>query len=170
MPNSEFNKIAAEYQRKAVGKLRFSLKNATRNSVDPFAFGEALIPCRLNERQGWVAPGNRYFVTVGVMRSRSITVSAEDSRSNKVNVDVTGIAHVLAAHGKVAIEHGGEGSLTYKGKVPLAFGVELVEMAYSDDEQKFFISGVANAKKIRADTVIERAFIGDPDQGNVFIL
>ena len=164
------SKIGAEYEHKGAGKVRFNLKNATRDSVDPFEFGKALIPCRLNERQGWVADGNRYFATVGVLRSPSITITAEDDRSNTVSIDAGVIENAISAKGKLAIEHGSEGELTYKGNVPLAFGVELVEIIYDENEQKFFITGVTTPQKIRAETVIERAFIGDPEEGSVFIL
>ena len=163
-------KIRAEYEHKRTGQLRFRLRNATRDSVDAFAFGKALIPCHLNEKQPFVAEGNRYYVTVGVVRSTSITVTAQDESENKIDIDLNAIKSAVSAQGKLGVEKGREGELTYEGAVPLAFGVELVELTYDTDEQKFLVDGVSEALKLRAEPKpIKRAFIGDPAGGSVFV-
>lgn len=162
-------KINAEYEHKRTGRLRFKLKDATRDSVDPFAFGKALIPCRLYAKQPFVARGNRYYVAVGVVRSPSITVSAEDKNADKVDIDLSALKKAASAVAKLSIEQGGDGELTYRGKVPLAFGVELVEMKYDDAKEKFLLTAVPEAQTIRAPPDMERVFIGDAQQGNVFI-
>jgi hypothetical protein len=162
-------KIRAEYEHKRAGLLRFKLRNATRDSVDAFEFGKALIPCQLNAKQPFVAEGNRYYVTVGVVRSTSITVGAESESDNKIDIDVSAIKSAIGAQGKLGVEKGQEGELTYEGPVPLAFGVELVEMTYDEKQQKFLVDGVSEALKMRTTKPIDRAFIGDPTEGNIFV-
>ena len=149
--------------------MRFKLTGATRDSVDAFEFGKALIPCQLNAKQPFVADGNRYYVAVGVVRSASITVSAEDQNSNKVGVDVGMLRSAVSAEGKLGIEQGRDRELTYKGKVPLAFGVELAEMKYDKAQEKFLLAAVPDAQSIRAPRYVERIFIGDPVEGSAFI-
>ena len=53
-------KVKAEYQHKGGGKIRFQLKNATRDSVDAFEFGKALIPCQLNAAHPFVRDAARF--------------------------------------------------------------------------------------------------------------
>jgi hypothetical protein len=135
-------KIKAEYQHKRVGKVRFQLKDATRDSVDAFEFGKALIPCRLNAKQPFVQDGNQYYAVVGVLRSRSITVSTEDENSTNIEVDADALKSAIAAEGKIGVTQETSGDITYEGGVSLAFGVELVEMRYDNEQAKFFLSGI----------------------------
>jgi hypothetical protein len=164
------DKVRAEYEHKRTGNLRFSLKNATRDSVDPFEFGLALAQCRLDEKQPFIAEENRYYVSVGVVRSPSITVSAEDENSNAIDVDVGALKGAIGVESKLDIERGSKGELTYRGKIPLAFGVELVEMAYDIEQQKFLLTAMRTAVPIRDEMNIEKTFIGDAEHGSVFIL
>jgi hypothetical protein len=167
------DKVKAAYEHKKTGKLRFRFKAATRDSVDTIAFGKALIPCRLDERHPFVQPENSYYVTVGVVRSKSITVSASDDSSNKVSLDVGALKKTIGVDTKIGIDQGREGELTYEGRVPLAFGVELLELSYNNAENKFLLDALDRAQKIRAapptDSHIERSFIGDVQDGNAFI-
>jgi hypothetical protein len=167
------DKVKAAYTHKRTGKLRFRFKAATRDAVDTIAFGKALIPCRLNKRHPFVQPENSYYVTVGVVRSKSITVSASDDSSNKVSLDVGALKKAIGVDTKIGIDQGEEGELTYEGRVPLAFGVELLELSYDDTQNKFLLDAVSKAQKIRAepatDSHVERSFIGDAQSGNAFI-
>jgi hypothetical protein len=164
-------KIKAEYERKRVGKVRFQLKDATRDSVDAFEFGKALIPCRLNAKQPFVEEGNQYYAVIGVLRSRSITVSTEDERSSSVELAVDALEGAVGAEGKVGVKQEADGDITYEGDVPLAFGVELVDIHYDEDQQKFFVVGITDPKVVRArgDTKERRVFVGDADTGDVFL-
>ncbi len=167
------DKVKAAYEHKRTGKLRFRFKAATRDSVDTIAFGKALIPCRLDQRHPFVQPENSYYVTVGVVRSKSITISASDDSSNKVSLDVGALQKAIGVETKIGIDQGREGELTYGGRVPLAFGVELLELSYDDTQNKFLLDAVSKAQRIRAapatDSHVERSFIGDAESGNAFI-
>src|SRR4051812_34524527 len=54
--------VKAGYKRSRGRALRFCFPQATRDSVDPFALGSALIDKRFKERHPFVRPGNEYFV------------------------------------------------------------------------------------------------------------
>jgi hypothetical protein len=161
-------KIKAEFNDKHASKVRFQLKNATRDSVDAFEFGKSLIPCKLNGQQPFVQPGNRYFVVTGVLRSQSITLHSEDESSTKVGLDVGALHNAVDVGGKIAVSSDAEGEATYTGPTPLAFGVELVELLYDDSENKFFFAGIREAATVRADKE-RRVLIGDAKVGSVFL-
>jgi hypothetical protein len=163
-------KIKAAYERKGAGAVRFKLKNATRDSVDVVEFGNVLFDCRLNGKHAFVQRGNKYYVTVGVCRSHSITVAAEESNQNTVTVEASAVKDAVSADGKINVKQEGTGELTYEGPESLAFGVELVEMAFSDTEQRFTLSAMPRPVSVRDPRKkIERQFLGDPKEGNVFV-
>ena len=82
---------------------------------DGLAFGKALIPCKLEQRQPYVQPGNSYYVTVGVVRSKSITISAKDDASNTVSLDVGALKKAIEVKGGLDVNQSSEGELTYSG-------------------------------------------------------
>ena len=124
----------------------------------------------MNKKHPFVRDGNRYYVTVGVVRSPSITVVAEGSDATDVSVDAEAVKGAVSATGKVSVKAEAEGELTYEGPEALAFGVELVELAYDEDERRFLMSGVDKAITIRGKKAKpKKTFVGDPVEGNVFV-
>jgi hypothetical protein len=166
-------KIKAAYEQSGATTVRFKIKKATRDSIDLLKFGKALTPCKLDKAHPFVQSGNRYYVTVAVVRSPSISVIAEDSAQKAVDLEVSAVKNVANVKGKIKIKHEGDGELTYQGPEPLVFGVELVEMTYDEAQSKFLLSGMRDAVAVRAAKKaakkIERAFIGDPKRGDVFL-
>lgn len=162
-------RIKAAYEQKDASKIRFQVKNVTRDSVDLLKFGEALMPCQLDEDHPFVKQGHRYYVTVAVFRSSSISVTAQDRAQKAVNVEASAIEDMGSAEAKFRIKHEGDGMLTYEGREPLAFGVELVEMIYDKTKRKFQLAGMKEAVRVRRPKEIARAFIGDPKKGDVFL-
>ena len=161
-------KIKAAYEHKGVETVRFKLKNATRDSVDIIAFGNNLFDCQLNRKHPFVQASNKYYVTVGVIRSPSITVVAEDSKKNTVAVEAKAVKDVVSVDGKIDVKREGSGELTYEGVEPLAFGIELVQMAYSEAENRFTLSAMPRPVSVRDPVKIMPEFIGDPE-GDVFV-
>ena len=161
-------KIKGEFANKHASKVRFQLKNATRDSVDAFEFGKALIPCHLNSQQPFVQPGNRYYAVTGVLRSRSITVHSETDGATKVGLDVDALKNAVEVGGKLAVSSDAQGEITYTGDAPLAFGVELVELFYDREANKFYVQGLREAATVRAEKE-RRVFIGDSQTGDAFI-
>jgi len=166
------DKIKAAYKHKRTEKLRFRFKDASRDSVDSLAFGKALIPCKLEQRQPYVQPRNSYYVTVGVVRSKSISISAKDDESNTVSLDVGALKNAIGVDGKLDLSQSSEGELTYSGPTPLAFGVELVQLSYNEADNKFLLMPLSHPETIRENAITEdrdvkRSFIGQAD-GNAF--
>jgi hypothetical protein len=166
------DKVKAAYEHKRTGKLYFRFKEATRDSVDSLAFGDALVPCKLEERQPYVQPENSYYVTVGVVRSKSISISAKDSDSKAVSLDVGALTKAIGVEGGLKGGQSDEAELTYSGPTALAFGVELVKLSYDEEKNKFLLTPLALPVKLRGkaitkDSDIERSFIGGPE-GNAF--
>jgi hypothetical protein len=149
--------------------VRFRLLNATRDSVDPFKLGNAIAQCRLNTKNPFVQDGNRYYVTVGVIRSPSITVTAEDSNSQELAIEAGALKDAVSVDGKISTKNESTGELTYDAAEPLAFGVELVEMIYDPDENKFMMNGLSNAVRIRNPKSIKSVLVGDAEKGDVFL-
>lgn len=163
-------KIKAEYQNKRTRSLRFAFKAPLRDSVDAFAFGKALAHCHLDPQQPFVRPDIRYYVTVGVVRSASITVSAEDDNSNAVSLEAEALKAVVGGSAKINFKDEGSGTLTYEGSVPLAFGLELLEMTFDEQEQKFHLSALPDPHLLQLDKPrIRTDFIGDEQDGNAFV-
>jgi hypothetical protein len=97
-------KIKAAYEHKGARAVRFKLKNATRDSMDVIEFGNALFDCRLKTTHAFVQRGNGYYVTVGVCRSPSITVSAEQSNQEVVTVEASAVKDAVSASGKINVK------------------------------------------------------------------
>jgi hypothetical protein len=169
--------IKAEYEQKGADSVRFGLKNPTRDSVDPFEFSQAIKNCRLDDSNPIVKSGNRYYVALGVVRSSSITVVAEDRDSKQVSVDADALQKTVTVEGKLAVRRDGLGELTYEGSESLAFGVELMELFYDADARKLRLDGlpepIAGIRKTpgekEAEIMKARRFIGDPVNGDVFL-
>jgi hypothetical protein len=164
------SKIKASYAHKGAGLVRFRLLNATRDSVDPFSLGKAIAECQLDVKNPFVQDGNKYYVTVGVIRSPSITVTAEDSNSNNLTVEAGALKDAVSVGGKISVKNETTGELTYEAAEPLAFGVELVEMTYDRDLQSFTMKGLTGAVEIRGQPEsIETVLVGDTENGDVFL-
>jgi hypothetical protein len=167
--------IKTAYEHKQTSAVRFKLLKPKRDWVDTLAFGKALIDCRLNAKHPFVHPDNRYYVATAVVRSTSITVSAEDNNTNDINLEATALQGAIGPDIKLGVKRESSGEMTYDGEVPLAFGVELLEMIFDQNEQKFYLKGLTDPQVIRDDEVIRknldesRAFIGDANRGDVFI-
>jgi hypothetical protein len=123
------------YEQSRTSRLRFRFTDATRDSVEPGALATTLEGRRFRPGQPLVQPGNEYFVTAAVVRSPSISVVTEDDASRRVDVGARLLAAVDAT-ANVTAEQASEGEITYRGRAPLAIGVELYRLRYDDDEQK----------------------------------
>jgi hypothetical protein len=163
-------KVKAAYERNGADSVRFKLNNVTRDSfVDVIALGNALFDCQLNRKHPFVQDENKYYVTVGVFRSPSITVRAEDNNQNTVTVEAKALSDAVGVDGKINIKGEGTGELIYEGTEALAFGVELVELAYSHAENRFTLAAMPRPVPIRTALNVERNFIGDSEEGDAFI-
>jgi hypothetical protein len=81
-----------------------------------------------------VGDGNQFFLTMGVARSPSISVVAEDERGVAVDLDV-GALKVGDGKVGVSVKRTGDGEVSFMGKKRLAFGVELYELSVLEDRR-----------------------------------
>jgi hypothetical protein len=162
------NRVGTQYRRSRTQSLAFEFREATRDSVDPGALGNALIDRRLRQDHPLVLEGSRYFVVSGLARSPSLTVHATTHAESGGGFDVEAV-QVASAQAGLTVRRESDTAVTYKGNRALVFGVELYELFYDD--------GQAALRMLTPDgplyshgaqpLVLEPAFVG-PD-GDAFI-
>jgi hypothetical protein len=158
------NRAEAYYHANSGGRLRFRIQDARRESVSTFGVASSLQGCR--PRQGHpLARGYRYYLTVGVVRTASITVLLDRSSAHGVGMeaDVAQIADVNAA---VKVSQAGGSALRYRGSQPIAIGVELVELAFNEESDGMEIKPPKRALRIRSGS--PTVFLGEP-AGDAFV-
>jgi hypothetical protein len=118
--------------------------------------------------------GYRYFLVVSVVRSPSISIISEDEQMRAIDVEAEAMQLASVSAG-ISVERSGQGELTFRGKQNLVFGIELYELLYDIRESLFRFKTVTETVKLRdkdsevTRTDIKPAFIGDPDNGDVFL-
>lgn len=168
--------IKANYDASNVRKIKYQFIGANRQYVDSFLFGDALVEHKVKTDNPAFNPRKKYFVVLGVIQTNSINVEAEDGNSNKVDVDV-GVAGLADVKPKLEINKSGKGVITYTGDKELALGVELCELIYSSESNKFKLVEVDRPYKTKeGETEVthirkehERSFIGDRVEGDLFV-
>jgi hypothetical protein len=124
--------VKAHVKRRNVCSVTFRFRDPERESFNPTALGHALEDHRFRGSSPWVSPGNSYYVAAAVIRSPSISIRARDERDNAVDLGA-GVATAVEATAGVSLEHGEDNELTYKGKEPIGFAVELYWLGWDDE-------------------------------------
>jgi hypothetical protein len=157
--------VSAGYRHHGVRRVRFRFEDATRDSIDPFAIGSALVDRRFRESHPWIGPGNRYFVSAGVVKARSISISAEDEHSDGVDAAAS-VAVAVDVDAAIELDRKSERELAFRGAKALAIGVELYDLRYDDDARCFVMGTEEVAERLRlgegAD--LEPVFVADDDE------
>ncbi len=164
-------KIRLSYESEKANNLRFRLKDATRDYMDPLLFGKQLINHKLNKQHPSIEPNNRYYVTTAVVRTPSISVIAENDAAETIGLKLD-VLKALETEVNIDIRRENSGEITYKGDILLAIGVELHELRYHAEREKFTLDIAKDSVRIRAatnDGHIPPDFIGDIETGNAFI-
>jgi hypothetical protein len=170
-------RIKAKYEHSGTHSVRFQFIGATREHIDPFLFGDELKNKNIKVKNPAFDQSDRYFVTMGVIRSKSISILAMNEKNQKldVGIDIAGIADVS---GGVNATKSEEGMMTYKNTTKeLGIGIELVELLYNSEGNQFKLEEVNKVFKTRKGTneityegsSIIRSHIGDPAKGFIFI-
>jgi hypothetical protein len=166
--------VRTSYKSKNTHKLKFRFAEVTRDYTDPYWLSEEISDHTIKKDSAMYGEGYRYFLVTAVVRSPSINIIAEDEQMRGVDVDVKAI-QVAGVSAGVSVEKAGKGELTFKGKQSLAFGVELYDLLYDTQENRFRFNTVTETVKLRdkgteiTRTDIKPAFIGDPQEGNAFL-
>ena len=138
IPPGIVHKVKVGYGATRTAQVSFQFSDVSRQSIDPFTIGTALIGHRLREHP-WVRDGNRYYVAAAFVWAPSIVVHAQDSSRTAVDVGA-GLVGTLDADAGVTAQHAGDGAMKYQGQTPLAIGVELYDLEY-DGEAGSFLMG-----------------------------
>lgn len=139
VPPGIVDDVKVGYQHSSTARVAFEFDDVTRESIDPFAIGSALVDHRFKHHP-WVREGNRYLVAAGFVRSPSITIQAQDETLRAVDLGA-GLVKVLEASAAVSAEQSGEGKIVVRGEQPLAIAVELYELRWDDEMQSFQMGG-----------------------------
>jgi hypothetical protein len=161
-------KIRGAYEGSKNNKILFGYPNPKRDSVDPFEFGTKLMGHSFITDHPLYAEGRRYYVVTGVAKTNSLSIELQGDEKQALDLNAN-IAEIGNASGGFKLENNQTGKITYTGDKNLVFGVELYELKYPKDGQKFSMSPTENAKLLRGRPGDEPAFIGDPDDGDAFI-
>jgi hypothetical protein len=164
------SKVKGTYERDNKQTIKFTFTNPLRDSVDVILLGSQLANgYTFNEKNALYAEGRRYFIVTGVAKSSSISIIAEGDQKQLMDVDAE-VKQLVSASGGVSIETSGSGQITFKGTKNLAFGVEISELKYDTEQQRFLMSSVNEPRKLRGPSSITKGkFIGDPMEGNAFV-
>jgi hypothetical protein len=168
--------VGAEYKTKGTASMRFRFVNAVRDKVDPISLGTRLMNHRVREGHPLVAKDYQYFLVTAVVRSPSISIVAEGKKQTKLDLDAKALEGIVGVCGGVSLKKSNTGELTYKGKMRLAFGVEVYELRFDRHTMKLSLRIPEREPRMKLLTSYEPmtssvpapAFIGGPE-GDVFI-
>jgi hypothetical protein len=161
------SKVRASYEKDSKQSIKFTFTNAVRDYVDPILLGSKLgeEEYKFNTKNALYADGRRYFVVVAVAKSPSISILAEGDQKQVMNIDAE-VKQLVNTSGGISIENSGSGQITFKGNKSLVFGVELLELRYDINNQKFTMSTVNEPMGLRGQN--KASFIGDAAEGDAF--
>ncbi len=136
-------KVRGSYQSSADSKITFNFENPTRDYVDPGLVGKLLVDHTLMKRHALIAEGRRYYLVTGVARSSGISITTEGDDNKVMDIDAQ-VMKLANVSGDVSIKKNQTGKITFYGQKNLAFGVELYELKYVQDnggqEGRFLMS------------------------------
>jgi hypothetical protein len=142
------DKLKAELGRSRDSGLRFRFLQATRDSIDPIALGNAFFGSAFKTDHPLVSANSEFYVVGGVVRTPSISVALEDRQSHTVDLGAE-VLHAVSADANVTVEREDTGEVTYRGRKPLAIGVELYSLHYDVDRKKFEMAPSDRALALR---------------------
>jgi hypothetical protein len=150
------SKIRANFQDKKTKNLKLQFGSLTRDALDAFDLGKRLKGHKLKTDSAVYAENRRYYVVSGVARSQSITISAQDNKDAKVDLDAQ-VTNMVNGTGTGSVQTSAAKQITFKGNEKLAFGVELLELRYDDREQRLMLDVPAEGLSVRGP---EPSYIG----------
>lgn len=164
-------KVRGRYEKGSKQTIKFTFTNATRDYVDTGLFGNALGGgYKFNTRNALYDENRRYFVVTAIAKSPSISIVLDRDQKQVMNIDPE-IKQLVNASAGVSIETSGSGQITFKGDKSLTFGVELFELDYDIDRQKFSMSTINEAMGLRGAGIPQLAHTRTNlvTEGNAFI-
>ena len=166
--------INTGYQAKGAKFFRFGFPNSTRDSVDMGALAKSLSSSKMTTAHALFDDSNRYYLTTAVVRSPTISVTFANEYDRAVDLNLSGSYFIEASiAGEVSRTKTSEGMITFSGGKRLVYAVELHELNYYPDTAVFRINSIRKYLSLKgtspAKPVRRPAFIGDPNQGEMFL-
>lgn len=161
-------KLKGTLKAKKAAGVRFRFSGATRDYADPFKAEFNLRKHQVSPEGSLMKPGWQYFLVLGVLRTDSISLTAVNESG--ADIDIAAEAAKLAgSDGKLVVKKSQGEEITLSAGQPLAFGVELSEITFNEQAQRFELNVVRNAVKVRAGRArggrswVNYDLIGPPD-------
>jgi hypothetical protein len=154
----------AKLERSRSAGIRFRFRHATRDSLDPIALGNAFRGTRLRTDHPLVSADSELYVVGGVVRTPSISIALEDQGSTSVGAGVDAL-YAVGAKADVKVEREEPGEITYRGRKPLAIGVELYSLRYEPGGGTFELAPADRPVAVRGRrSRPEPAFVAEDDE------
>jgi hypothetical protein len=169
--------IRAKYESRGTYYIRFQFTGATREHIDPFLFGDSLKNHNVKTDNPAFDRSYKYFVVMGVIRTNSISIVAENERNQKFDVGIDA-ASIATISGGIGLATSEQGVITYKNpNKQLAIGIELCELLYDYENNQFKMEEVDDYFTVREQgkevtyqrLTVPRSYIGDAMSGDLFI-
>lgn len=170
--SSVVTKVRAGFEKENTSQVKYRFTKATRDSVDVIQMGASLMGKALKTGHPLYDEDNRYFLVTGVARTPSISIVAESQAGKSINLDLEALK-IGELSPSLKAEKTGEGELTFSGDKSLAFGVELLEIAYNAGKNRIDLKMLSDAIKLRGPgqphmQMVGHAFIGG-EEDDAFI-
>ena len=120
-------RVRAGYEQQQTRTVKLRFGNVTRIYMDLGTLGVRLRTARFDPDHSLVHPDNHRFIASAIVRSPSISVTAEDDRHKALTLEA-GVLAAVDAHAKVGTQVKDTGEVTYTGDTALAIGVALHEL------------------------------------------
>ena len=163
--------IAARFATARATTMRFSLAEATRDSIDPLVLGTRLLRSALVENHPMVGPDRRYYLVTAVARSSSICIAAGQAAGASAGLDID-LGGLGGGEGVVAVDRAQGGAITFRSDRRLAFGVELHELAVDRRDRRLKLRTTGAVAMLRSAgpqrPLVEPTLLGGPD-GDAFV-
>jgi hypothetical protein len=166
--------IGAQFKTNRITNIRFQFTKGTREYVDPSFFANEIQGYQVNLGSALYNRKYHYFIVTAVLRSSSVRVISDTSKEKTTKI---GAKAELLAKGKggLTVNYSEKGKIVFDGEKPLAFGVQLYEIEYDFQSERFSMKPTDRAYNTLKDEVKKKAmtylpsFIGNPKRNDVFV-
>jgi hypothetical protein len=98
------------------------------------------------------------YVVTATLKSKKFVVKAQDGRGMKVDLDVPVIKQAVGGNVNVVAGAGLNGSVVFEGTVPVVFGVQAVQLVFSEDGR------FMTTEQLRPGDAAVRGLTGDTEE------
>jgi len=127
--------IGLEAQYRQGSKFSLSIHNVREDAVDPLDIDQYLVDAKVHPKTRafaqWVED-DKIYVIISILKSDQFVTEATKEDGQALKLEVPVIQNIVG--GEVAVQRSAssESVLTYKGKVPVTFGFQAVQLIFRD--------------------------------------